>query len=433
MVATRSVSLLLGKTGSARAFAVPVYELRVVQGPDKGKHQRVGLRRLVIGSAEGAGFHVSDPTVSALHCELLADTTGFRVRDLDSKNGVTLAGHRVMEAWLDAKDDVVLGRTVLRFKLLEDETAQSPLDDANGFGKLLGSSLAMRELYGLLRRAARTDATVLLQGETGTGKELAADALVTQGPRRDGPLVVVNCATLTTSLAEAELFGHEKGSFTGATDQVKGAFERAHRGTIFLDEVGELPLALQPKLLGVLERREVQRLGGTQAIKLDVRVIAATHQNLERGVNRGTFRADLFFRLAGVQIQLPPLRERPEDVPALVAHFLEELPGTRVRLPPAVLQRLYDGDYPGNVRELRSGVERAALGLTPAAVPARGQRLSLDTPFRLQKEQVVDRFERSYVAGLLEAAKGNVSEAARLSGMNRVQLHAMIRRLGLAR
>lgn len=433
MASTRSVSVLLDSRGLARALAVPVYELRVVKGADKGKHQRVCLRRLLIGTGEGAHFKLDDPTVSAVHCELLADSTGFRVRDLGAKNGVQLGGHRVSEAWLEAKDDVVLGNTVLRFKLLE-EAEESPLEEASGFAKLKGSSLPMRELYGQLKRAARADAPVLLNGETGAGKELAAEALVTEGPRRDGPLVVVDCGRLVSNLAEAELFGHEEGAFTGAHKRVLGAFERANRGTLFLDEVGELPLELQPKLLGVLERKVVQRVGGTEAVPINVRIIAATHRDLERAVNRGTFRADLFFRLAAVQIRLPPLREREDDIPALVAHFLDELPGKRVRLSPGALQRLYDSEYPGNVRELRSAVERAALGINEPAPAAPTQQLPVidpQTPFRVQKARLIDSFERAYVKGLLELAKGNVSEAARQSGINRVQLHALIRRLGL--
>ena len=433
MASTRSVSVLLDASGLARALAVPVYELRVVKGPDKGKHQRVCLRRLLIGTGQGAHFKLADPTVSAVHCELLADSTGFRVRDLGAKNGVQLGGHRVSEAWLEVKDDLVLGNSVLRFKLLEEDAEETPLEESKGFAKLKGSCLPMRELYGQLKRAAQAEAPVLLNGETGTGKELAAEALVSEGPRRDGPLVVVDCGRLVANLAEAELFGHEAGSFTGAHRRVLGAFERAHRGTLFLDEVGELPLELQPKLLGVLERRVVQRVGGTEAVPVDVRVISATHRDLERAVNRGTFRADLFFRLAAVQLRLPALRERGEDIPALVAHFLDELPGKRVRLAPGVLQRLYDAEYPGNVRELRSAVERAALGMMDPVAPSKQQLPAIDaeTPFRVQKERLIESFERAYVKGLLELAKGNVSEAARQSGINRVQLHALIRRLGL--
>jgi two-component system, NtrC family, response regulator GlrR len=428
--ALRTVSIILSTSGTPRALRVPVYLLRVLNGPDARKQKRVALGRLRIGSDENADFQLSDPAVSALHCEIVSDERGFRVRDLGAKNGVVVAGRRVESAWLEPQDEIVLGATSLRFKLL-DEDEEHALSQRTAFGRLRGASFRMRELYGQLAKAAENDSTVLLTGETGTGKELAAEALVFEGHRRKAAFEVVDCARLPPALAESELFGHEKYAFTGATTQHIGAFERAKGGTIFLDEIGELPRDLQPKLLGVLERREVQRLGGHERIPLNLRVIAATHRDLEREVNRGTFRADLYYRLAVTEIRLPALRDRREDVPTLVQHFLEELPGSKP-LPPLVLQRLGDADYPGNVRELRNAVERAALGLDFASARAPAA-VDTESPYHAQRERLLADFDRAYFAKLLEACKGNVSEASRRSGINRVHLYKILARAGLSR
>jgi DNA-binding NtrC family response regulator len=287
----------------------------------------------------------------------------------------------------------------------------------------------MRELYSALAAAAQSDASVLIQGETGTGKELAADALVHQGPRRDGPLVVIDCGALPLQLAESELFGHEAGAYTGATGRVIGAFERANKGTVFLDEVGELHPELQPKLLGALERKSIQRVGGTARIDVDVRVIAATHRDLAREANRGTFRADLFYRLGAIEIRMPALRERAEDIPELVSHFLEQIRGAP-HLSPSALERLYRREYPGNVRELLNAVERAVIGVEEAAAPALPAPtvIAPDAPFRLQKERVIAGFEHDYALKLLDACGGNVAEASRRSGLSRVNLYGLFRR-----
>jgi len=418
-VPTRSISVLYDGQGAARALSIPAFSLRVTKGPDLRRERRFALHRVVVGTGSGASFSLTDPTVSALHCEISAQPDGIKVKDLGAKNGVYLGDHRVTEAYLEDKDDLVLGATRLRFRLL-DESEETPLPQRTSFARLVGGSARMRELYASLEKAAKNDVSVLLQGPTGSGKELAAEALVQEGPRRAGPLVVVDCGALAPTLAESELFGHEQQAFTGATQARPGAFERAHGGTLFLDEVGELPLELQPKLLGVLERRKVQRLGGAAPVAVDVRVIAATHRDLEREVNRGTFRADLYFRLAVTEVRLPSLGERREDLPMLIEHFIEQLPGANA-LPPGVFARLCAQDYPGNVRQLRNEVERAVLGLIPpprASEPKAGE-LELETPFRVQKERLIAGFERAYLDKLLAETKGNVSAAARRSGLRR--------------
>jgi DNA-binding NtrC family response regulator len=430
MALTRTAGFVLDVLGTARALRLGAFRLKVVRGPDAKREKRFAATRVRVGSAPEADFALADRTVSALHCEIISDASGFRIRDLGAKNGVRLGERRVQEAWLEEKDELVLGESVVRFRALPEEEERALARDTS-FGRLQGSSARMREVYAQLDAAAESDATVLLQGETGTGKELAAEALFTRGPRRQQPFVVVDCGRLPAGLAESELFGHEKGAFTGALQTHVGAFERAHGGTLFLDEVGDLPRDLQPKLLRALEQRTVRRVGGKDELTVNVRVIAATHRELEREINTGQFRADLFYRLAVVEIWLPALREHPEDIPELVAHFLQELPGPS-ELAPATIERLCQAEYPGNVRQLRNAVERAVLGLE---LPPRGPAVTavdLRVPFRLQKERVISSFERAYVTQLLAASEGNVSEAARRSGMNRVHLHEVIQRLNLA-
>ena len=421
--------MVLNGAGAPRAIRIPVYRLKVLKGPDRRKQKRMAVQRVLVGSGEGADFQLADSTVSAAHCEILSDERGFRVRDLGAKNGVVLGGHRVEGGWLLPRDEISLGSTVIQFKLAEEDE-ERVLGKRTSFGRLRGGSVRMRELFGQLEKAAASDVTVLLTGETGTGKELAADALVFSGLRRAKPFVVVDCARLPPTLAESELFGHEKYAFTGAVTEHVGAFERAHGGTVLLDEVGELSRELQPKLLGVLERREIQRIGGARPIPVDIRVIAATHRQLEREVNRGTFRADLYYRLAVTEIRMPPLSERREDIPDLVAHFLEEIPGAQP-LAPAVLQALHDGDYPGNVRQLRNAVERAAAGLDLQVAQRRSTDLEIETPYRIQKEGMIRAFDRAYLTKLLEHCEGNVSEASRRSGINRVHFYDMMHRAGL--
>ncbi|MBX7100048.1 MAG: sigma 54-interacting transcriptional regulator [Myxococcaceae bacterium] len=431
MPSTQTVRTVLDPKGGRRLLDVPALELAVVG--QAGSLRRFSQPVISIGSADGVDFRIEGATVSAVHCELRADERGLRVVDLESKNGTLLGGRRVQEAWLEDVDELQLGQVRVSVQA-QARPGERSLFERNGFGKLKGGSWRMRELYALLEKAAASEAPVLLTGETGTGKELAADAIVQASARKAGPLVVVDGSRLTPDLADSELFGHEKGAFTGAASQRLGAFERAHQGTLFLDEVGELSADVQARLLGVLERKRFTRVGGTKAIDVDVRVISATHRRLEREVNRGTFRADLFFRLSALHLSLPPLRERAEDILGLVSHFVAEL-GARQPLPPAVLESLCARDYPGNVRELRNAVERAVLGLEPgeAADPSAAEPAGVDlaVPFRLHKAQVIDRFERAYVTALLEAHGGNVTKAAQHAGLNRVHLHEIVRRLGL--
>jgi transcriptional regulator with GAF, ATPase, and Fis domain len=302
----------------------------------------------------------------------------------------------------------------------------------------------MRRLFALLERVARSDATVLIEGESGTGKELVATEIMQRSSRADKPFVVVDCGAISPNLVESELFGHVRGAFTGADRDRRGAFEAADGGTVFLDEIGELPLELQPKLLRALEAREIRRVGETKARRVNVRVISATNRDLEREVNKTRFREDLYFRLAVVGVRVPPLRERLDDLVILVRTFLQQLgvPEEEKLFGPQTLAEMGKHDWPGNVRELRNYVERSVVlqsasqtlrrgagGVSTSHGPVNG--IDLSVPFRLSKDAVIDSFERSYLSQLLEAAGGNMSKAARMAGMDRMYLHRLVQKHGL--
>jgi transcriptional regulator with GAF, ATPase, and Fis domain len=317
--------------------------------------------------------------------------------------------------------------------------------DKRHFGAAIGQSLAMRTIFGVLERIASTDATVLLEGETGTGKDVLARAIWTESARASGPFVVVDCGAVSYSLLESELFGHERGAFTGAVSARQGAFELADGGTVFLDEIGELPLDVQPKLLRVLETREFRRVGGNKSLRSDVRVIAATKRNLQREVTAGKFREDLYFRLAVVPVTVPPLRLRREDVPMLVEHILRAT-GVTSTVSDDMLQALMAHDWPGNVRELRNVLERAVyMGrgagvseLQLVALPMSGGGAG-DTAFQFEagksyretRAKYDGEFERRYVKWLLGRHSGNISAAAREAKMDRKHLHDMAKKHGL--
>ncbi|MDX2011221.1 MAG: sigma 54-interacting transcriptional regulator [Myxococcaceae bacterium] len=416
--------------GSRRALQE--YTLEVVKGPDRGQRVRVRAARFRVGALDGNDLKLTDPSVSGLHVELSHDERGVRVHDLGSRNGTLVDGVHVAEVFLTGPATLELGSTQLSFTP-ESGSVEVEALPAERFGPLVGRSVVMRELFARLQAFAARDATVLIHGETGSGKELVAEALVQASARAEQPLVVVDCSALAPSLIESELFGHEKGAFTGAVAQRAGAFERAHGGTVFLDEIGELPLELQPRLLRALERREVQRLGGKGPIAIDVRVLAATHRPLEEEVNQSRFRADLFYRLSVLRVDVPPLRDRRDDVPVLVQHFL----GPDVTMDARTLERLSSHPWPGNVRELRNAVERWKAGAEPLSAAPMGPQAgatvaaTLDEPFLVQKERLVNTFEASYARALLEVSKGNLSEAARRAGVSRMAVVKMFTRLGL--
>ncbi|MEQ9495269.1 MAG: sigma 54-interacting transcriptional regulator [Deltaproteobacteria bacterium] len=390
-----------------------------------------------VGSAASNGVVLDDPTVSRFHFELSRDQRGIRIVDVGSKNGTFVGDARVRDATIDSGAHIRVGDTVLELSV--NDTPELVQDDKrSGFGGLMGTSPAMQALFRLLEKLAAVDTPVLVQGETGTGKDLVARALHEQGRRAAGPFVVFDCGAVAPTLAESELFGHVRGAFTGADADREGAFERAAGGTLFLDEIGELDSALQPKLLRALESKTVRRVGGAEERAVDVRVVAATHRDLRQMVNAGTFREDLFHRIAVFLVRVPPLRERPDDIEALAQHFLARaLAGTDFsaapKITPASLSTLVSRAWTGNVRELRNVVERAlVLGdlelavagdLSSGLVEREAEGLSL--------EEAKRRFERSYLVRLLARHDGDRAAAATEADVHVKSLGRLLRRHGL--
>jgi len=412
------------------------FELRVEAGPDAGKTLTSRGARIVIGSEQGADLTLGDAAVSRFHCELVVDGGRVHVRDLGSRNGTTIDGVAVVDAILHPRALLGIGRSEIRFEPAGDHV-RIPLSPHARFGSMVGTSTGMRAVFAVLERAAASDATVLLTGETGTGKEAAAESVHAASPRRDGPFIVVDCGSIPPALLEAELFGHDRGAFTGAVTDRVGAFEAASGGTIFLDEIGELATDLQPKLLRALERREVKRLGATHYLPVDVRVVAATHRELRAEVNAKTFRSDLYYRLAVVEVRLPALRDRLDDVPLLVDHLLSAAaPARRAELTaPAFLDHLAAHRWPGNVRELRNYLDRClALGVELAAPPAPEPTTAASAaaqPLRVAREQATLRFERDYLDALLRTHGDNLAAAARVAGVDRAHLYRLLWKHGL--
>lgn len=442
-MSTDDPSTLLVEGGPKGSFRAPKFSLEVLRGPDAGAHALALEGHLSIGTADGVTLKLTDPTVSRFHAELVATEHGLILRDLGSTNGTHVAGLEVGEVVLRKDAEFKVGKTKIRLRLAgaHDEVRAS---SGHAFGAMMGASPQMRKVYTVLERVAPTTAAVLITGESGTGKELAARAVHDASPRRDGPFEVVDCGGLPPTLIESELFGHEKGAFTNATTRRTGAFERADGGTLFLDELGELPIELQPKLLRVLAEGEIRRLGGSGVTRVDVRVVAATNRDLRREVNAGTFRADLFFRLAVIQVHLPPLRERLDDLALLVPHLLERIGrerGVDAHIEPddALMARLARHRWPGNVRELRNHLESSVIlrmvPELPVAEDVSDDDASFtslqDLPLRMAKQKLVERFERQYVERLLEVTEGNVAEAARRAGVDRGTLFRTIRRHGI--
>lgn len=428
----------LATKGTVRRF-----RLTVVEGPARSTTWQSTTDRCSIGSHHRNDLIIEDPTVSRFHCEVLVDEHGIRIRDLRSRNGTVVDGVAIIEAFVRVGSLIRLGKTVLRFDL-SAETNRVALSEETRFGSLMGVSPAMRAAFAMFARAAESDATVLLEGETGTGKSQAAQSIHNKSARHSGPFIVVDCGAIHGNLLESELFGHEKGSFTGATDKRVGAFEEASGGTLFLDEIGELGIDLQPKLLRALEAREVRRVGANAYRPVNVRVIAATNRDLRADVNVGRFRADLYFRLAVVTIGMPSLRQRPEDIPAIAEEIIQSLRAPKdaadqLRTPEFMAQ-IRNAAWTGNVRELRNYIERCLIlrtiepttdAVAETETTDEGFVVDPNAPYATERERAIADFERRYFKALLRQHDGKVARAAGAAGMDRAYLYRVLRRHGI--
>ncbi len=433
----QSLGALLRLDRSTGTLKERKYQVSIIGGPGTGTSRAIeGV--MTVGSHADAGLSLSDTTVSRYHVELTARPDGVRVRDLESTNGTYLSGARISEVIVEEQATLSLGKTTLKVSMLEADLGKPAAQGT--FGPAIGAAPAMRQLFGILEKVSQSDSTVLLLGETGTGKEVLARAIHEKSSRAGRPFVVVDCGSVAPTLIESELFGHVKGSFTGAIADRNGAFLEADGGTIFLDELGELPLELQPKLLRVLEAGTIRRVGEDKHRRIDVRVLAATHRDLDAEVAANRFRRDLYYRLAVVLITVPPLRDRLDDLPLLTQHFVKQMGRGDFELPRALMARFAAYHWPGNVRELRNLVERSLAGADMDPLPhetSTSQRSLAATdditelPFKEAKERLVESFTKEYLVTLLEKCNGNISQMAREAGIARNYVHRLVAKYGL--
>jgi DNA-binding NtrC family response regulator len=424
------------------------YRVQVLAGPDQGLSAELDDGTFLIGTHHNNSLRLTDKGVSRYHLELQLKADGLKVSDLDSTNGTFQGTTRIGSVTLASACRLRLGSSTEIEISPADVTVAVGGYEGDRFGSAIGTSLYMRELFGLLDRVAPTEAAVLLEGETGTGKEVLAESIHLRSRRKDGPFVTVDCGAVPRDLIASELFGHVRGAFTGAVENKRGRIEEAHQGTLFLEEVGELPLDLQPQLLRALEKREVRPIGEVRARKVELRVIAATSRSLPERVRAGAFREDLYFRLAVVRAAVPALRKHKEDIPHLVRNFLRELKREDFELSSAALGQLMAHDWPGNIGELRSVIERGVsleggalpLGNEPGggaastvdgAGSAPTARDVLDRPFKEAKGVLVESFEREYLTHLLARHNGNISRAALEAGIDRNYIHRLVKKYNL--
>jgi two-component system, NtrC family, response regulator HydG len=427
-------TLTVERTSQARKHQA--FELEVQKGPDSGRVFKIDPGdpeqppRLLLGTSPACHLRLTDRTVSRRHAALESDGLQLRLTDLESTNGTRVSGLDAVEVLLSGGETIELGQSALLLRALGTPHASTPTSQS--FGRMLGQSEEMQRLFLVCQKLAMSSVPVLIEGETGTGKELLAESIHELGPRAGGPFVVFDCAAIALGRAETLLFGQEVGALDAHSPRTAGVFEEAHGGTLLIDEVGELELPVQAKLLRVLERGEVRPLGSARTLKLDVRLLFTTRRDLDREVQAGRFRDDLFFRIAVARVEVPPLRRRGGDVEHLLRHFWRELGGDLQHVDARLLRSLSAYAWPGNVRELKSTVaQRLALGdLAPApqqpspshAAGARDwldQLLDRRLPLPQARREVLDVFLSRYVERVLAEHGGNVSKAAAASGLAR--------------
>jgi two-component system, NtrC family, nitrogen regulation response regulator GlnG len=437
----KSATRILG-SGGAMSRQAGRGRLLIVKGPDKGEAIAIGELAITIGSGPGNEVLLSDPTISRKHLVIEPRNEGVILRDLGSTNGSFVQGARFQELTLGFGTEVTIGQTTLKYVPEEQPVDLAPSDEET-YGSLAARDPKLRKLFRLLADVASSEATVLIEGETGTGKELFAEEIHRHSAHKTGPFVVFDCGAVPKELIESALFGHVRGAFTGAVTDRSGAFAEADGGTLFLDEIGELAPEVQPALLRALDKRAVRPVGGTTYSQVSVRVVAATNRHLRAEIAAKRFREDLYYRLAVVRMHVPPLRERPDDIPLLVEHFAKQFSGGRsFEVAKEELERLRHHTWPGNVRELRNVIERACAlthgtkleideAFDERSVGGAVGSVSIDIPFKEAKAQIIDNFEREYIRAQLKRHEGNLSAAARQSEVDRKHFRELLRKHGL--
>lgn len=452
-----SQTLVVPSSGKNAPLRIRKTVLLVTSGPLQGKEFPIDKDGFVIGSGLNADLKLEDSAVSRHHCDIKVDEQGYSIADMDSTNGTFVNGVRIASAFLNSGAELQVGNTRIVFCPLQ-EAREMQISPSETFGTVVGRSVAMRRVFYIAETYAPTDASIMITGETGTGKEIMAEEIHRHSARASKPFVVIDCAALAKDLIESELFGHVKGAFTGAASDRPGAFEYANGGTVFLDEIGDLAPELQPKLLRVLEKHEIRRVGTNAVQKIDVRIICATNRRMDTEVNEGRFREDLFYRLCVVNLEIPPLRKRKEDIPLLARKFVSELHGSDALDDIAdfdeSMEVLRRHEWPGNVRELRNLIDRAfyspsrpidltaclnfggmGRGLEKAEAskpePSPNDDSIGNRPFKEEKAELLDVFERKYILKLLKRNDGNVSKSAREAGIERAYLQRLIKKYAI--
>ncbi|MDO8494254.1 MAG: sigma 54-interacting transcriptional regulator [Deltaproteobacteria bacterium] len=431
-------------------------QLVVLEGPNKSKKITLNKNKFAIGKKDTNDLVLNDKTVSRNHLEIIYSSDSFLLKDLSSTNGTYLNGSKVKEAYLEPGDTIKVGNSLLEFVAFNEGVSVEP-SSKEIFGAMVGKSRKMRQIFAILEKIATSHATVIIEGETGTGKDLVARAIHEHSTRRLSPYLVFDCSGVAPNLIESELFGHEKGAFTGAVRSRPGVFEAAKGGTVFLDEIGELTLDLQPKLLRALESREVRRVGANTATRIDVRVVSATNRNLKKEIEEGRFREDLYYRMSVVKISLPPLRDRTEDIPIIVERLLSNgkfnmtPTGLKVtKVDDDALKLLQRYPWPGNVRELSNVIERACtfvegntiarshlefifaeLGEDEEQEHTDRMKIDPNLPFKAAKQRIVEVFEKEYLEELLKRNNYNLSKAAREAKVDRKHIRNLLKKYGI--
>ena len=445
-------TLVLSAKENENLLRIRKTKLLVISGPLQGREIVVNRDTFTIGSGSHNDLVIDDSTVSKRHCEIIIEESGYQIRDLNSTNGTLVQGVRVSSAHLAPGSEIQLGKSRIVFCPLQD-VSDIPLSSNESFGKMIGRAIPMRRIFYLAETYSPSDATIMITGETGTGKEILAEEIHNFSNRKAKPFIVIDCAAISKELIESELFGHVKGAFTGANADRQGAFELADGGTVFLDEIGDLSPDLQPKLLRVLEKREIRRVGCNKVRKIDVRIISATNRNLSNEVNEGRFREDLFYRLSVVHLELPALRRRRDDIPLLVKQFITLLHGedaiSQITDFDRAMEVFKRHEWPGNVRELRNLIELAfysekrpvnlgaflSIGTLRAGWSGNGQApeatFATDKPFKDAKNDLIEEFEKAYLNAVLSRNRQNISRSAREAGIERAYLQRLIRKYGM--
>ncbi len=440
------------KVNVARVTApfVGAFELRVTEGADAGKSLLLddsSPPRVYVGRSSTCELRLDDPSVSRRHLAVELHGDELVVIDVGSRNRTSFGGVLGREVVLRGGERIELGGTVLVVHRIAEAVSQ-PFGALSSFGKVRGVSREMQRLYPLFARLAASGVPVLIEGETGTGKEVLAESLHEQGPRARGPFVVFDCTSVAPSLLESELFGYERGAFTGAVSARAGVFEEANGGTLFIDEIGDLELSMQAKLLRAVERSEVRRVGSSKTVRVDIRILSATRRDLDAMVQAGHFRDDLYHRLAVARVELPPLRRRLGDIAPLVDFFYRQSGHDAAHLPMALLARWETQDWPGNVRELRNSVLRyaelgdvaewkakAPTGVDPQHSASPGDDdltrairalLARGIPFAAARDKLIETFEREFLDDVIQKSGGNLTKAAEAGGFSRRHLHRLL-------